>query len=153
MTGVSSRTLRHYDAKGLLPPASVDGLEQWFAGVQRGSEHERRLREEAERRWGRTAVDAHTRTDAWTGDERDQDMRRSIDVHARIAELAAAGVPANDPRTLDAVADHHAWLRGHWEPSPAAPPAQPGRCGHGSGVSVRTGVSRSQASMSSTASP
>lgn len=202
MSGVSSRTLRHYAAKGLLPPAATDAsgrrfysraqlvtlqqilllrelglglgaiaailagehdqrealrrhrrwllaeadrfrnlaetvattladlegapvttrdrLEQWFTSIARDSDREQQLRCEAEQRWGGTAATAHARTDSWTPQQQDNDAEAGIDVHARIAELAAAGVPADDARTLDAVAGHHAWLREHWEPSAAA---------------------------------
>lgn len=203
MTGVSSRTLRHYDAVGLLPPASVDDsgrrfygqhelvqlqqirmlrqlglgldaiatilagerdqvealgrhrrwllaeadrfarlaeavsatiadleggdtvttrqrLEQWFTGVERDSEKYRRFEQEAADRWGQTATDAQGRTRSWSQETYDAVNQQGIEAHTRIAELAAAGVPADDERTLDAVADHHAWLRQHWEPSPSA---------------------------------
>lgn len=202
MTGVSSRTLRHYDAKGVLAPTEVDPsgrrfydqqqlvrlqqilllrelrlglpaiaailageydqltalrehrqwllaeadrfcrlaetvsstiadlqgetmttrdrLEQWFSSIKRGSDREQQLQQQAEQRWGATAAEAHARTSAWSAEEQERDTQHGIEAHARIAELAAANIAPDDARTLEAVAQHHAWLREHWEPSPAA---------------------------------
>lgn len=34
-----------------------------------------------------------------------------------LVELVEAGVPADDPRTLDAMDRHHTWLRNFWTPN------------------------------------
>lgn len=37
-------------------------------------------------------------------------------ISSRIAELFAAGIPENDPRTLQVVDEHYQWLRHFWTP-------------------------------------
>lgn len=201
-TGVTSRTLRHYDAVGLLPPAEVDEsgrryygedelvrlqqirimrelglgleqigrilagehgriaalrrhrqwliaeqdrlgaladsvsqtiadleggfmatrerLEQWFSASLRDTEQYRQYEQEAVDRWGQAAVDARERQRAKSDEQVEHDKNDSVEVHARIADLAAAGVPADDERTLEAVGAHLAWIRHYWEPTSEA---------------------------------
>ncbi|WP_158887575.1 MerR family transcriptional regulator [Amycolatopsis anabasis] len=92
-------------------------VEQMFSGFEVDSEQARRLAKEAEERWGDTARQAHERVKGWSKEKWAAVNQQGADATAKLAELAKEGAPVDDPRVLDAVAGHHAWLRNHWEPN------------------------------------
>lgn len=194
ISGVTSRTLRHYDAIGLLPPAYVGrggyrhygeaellrlqrilvlrelgmGLDAIAAVLAEGGDETAALRahlteltrerdrlarlvrtvertiaertkeatmtrrdpeawfdgfepdryeQEARERWGDEAVDeSHRRVARLTGAEKRALQEQFEAVVTRMAALLDEGVPTDDPRTLDAVADHYRWLSAFWTP-------------------------------------
>ena len=191
MAGTTSRTLRHYDAIGLLTPAYVapngvrhydepqlrrlqrilllremsvplaaiaavidgtqdevtalrthhafllrerDRVDRLTATVQRtietmegraemspqelfaGFEHNP-YETEAVERWGAEVVDgSKERVRGWTEAQAADAQRGWAETLDRLRPLLDEGATADDPRVLDVVAGHHAWLCGFWTP-------------------------------------
>lgn len=185
MSRVTSRTLRHYDSIGLLPPARVGangyryyeraqllrlqqilllrelglGLEEIAAVLDGGEDPLQTLRRhhaqvlaerdrltvlgrtvartirqleggeqmgaqdlfegfdhkkyeaEARERWGDEAVDESNRRYESLSDQQKAELQAEHDaVVAGLADSLAAGIPADDPRTLDLVGRYHRWV-------------------------------------------
>jgi DNA-binding transcriptional MerR regulator len=192
MSGTTSRTLRHYDAIGLLTPAHVgangyryyeqaellrlqqilllrqlglglgavtailDGqrdrtaalrqhrrwllaererfgrladtvartIEELEGGEEMSTEsrfegfEENPHRDEAVERWGSETVRASEERLRKLSPAQAQQARRGwFEALERVGERQRAGTPPEDPAVLDAVAVHHAWLSGFWEPT------------------------------------
>lgn len=76
-----------------------DRVEQWFPSIpernriHRGSTREQQRPQGIRATLRRNVIAAHARTRGWSSAEQERDALRGIEVPARIAELAAAGVP------------------------------------------------------------
>jgi DNA-binding transcriptional MerR regulator len=92
-------------------------VEDLFSGFEPDSAQARRLAAEAAERWGDTAVESRQRVKGWSKEKWAAVNRQGADATAKLAELAKAGLAADDPRVLDAVAAHHEWLQQHWTPN------------------------------------
>jgi DNA-binding transcriptional MerR regulator len=153
MSGVTSRTLRHYDQTGLLPAARIGangyryygqaqllllqqilvlrvlGLSLPDIGAVLAEQTDTVTAlhaAEARERWGDAAVDQATRRAGSAADiERSQHELTAL-IH-RMAALLAEGAAAGDPRVLDTVAEHYRWVSGYWTPNRDSYPASP-RC-------------------------
>ncbi|MEU2564104.1 MerR family transcriptional regulator [Streptomyces longispororuber] len=75
-----------------------------------------RYEEEAQRRWGGTEAYAASRrrTAAYTKEDWKR-LRDAFDaLHARMADLLAAGVPAGSPRAMDVAEEHRRFISDHY---------------------------------------
>jgi MerR family transcriptional regulator, thiopeptide resistance regulator len=80
-----------------------------------------RYDQEARERWGDPVVDRSTaRWESMTEDQRRAHLAEGEAVSRELADLLAAGVPAQDPRTRPAVVRHHRWVGLFWTPDPEA---------------------------------
>lgn len=80
-----------------------------------------RYDQEARERWGDPVVDRGTaRWESMTEDQRRTHLAEGEAVSHELADLLAAGVAAEDPRTRPAVARHHRWVSLFWTPDPEA---------------------------------
>jgi len=92
-------------------------IERMFEGFAPGSEKAERLAREAAERWGDTARESHEKTEKWSKEKWDAVNAQGAAATEKLAELAKAGVPADDERVLDAVGGHYRWLLNHWTPN------------------------------------
>src|ERR1019366_8729087 len=112
MSGVTSRTLRHYDQTGLLPAARIGANGYRYYGQAQLLLLQQIL---VLRVLGLSLPDI----------ERSQHELTAL-IH-RMAALLAEGAAAGDPRVLDTVAEHYRWVSGYWTPNRDSYPASP-RC-------------------------
>lgn len=196
MSKVTSRTLRHYDSIGLLPPAGTGpgGVRQYereqllrlqrilllrdlglgldaIASViddqdQRGTREvldrhhswlvaesdrlarlartvrrtveelsggeemqaeelfegfdQSKYQAEVEERWPEQAAESRRRTAHWSREDFANAARGGMELAQRFAALAEQGVPVDDPRTQEAVAEHYEVVCQFWTPNAAA---------------------------------
>ncbi|OLR90767.1 MerR family transcriptional regulator [Actinokineospora bangkokensis] len=89
---------------------SAGSTAHWFTGLDQRTQEQ--YQREARERWGERAVDAAAERGGWSEDK----ARAWGALLERFVELIDAGLEPGDPRVQGAVADHHAWLTGHWTP-------------------------------------
>ena len=75
---------------------------------------------EVEERWPEQGAEARRRTAHWTRDDYAEATRKGAELAQRFAALAAGGVPVDDPRTQEVVADHYEDVCQFWTPNAAA---------------------------------
>jgi DNA-binding transcriptional MerR regulator len=75
---------------------------------------------EVNERWPEGAAEARRRTARWTSEDFKEVGRQQDGLARRFADLAREGVPAGDPRTQAAVAEHYDVTCQFWTPNGAA---------------------------------
>ncbi|GAA0580381.1 hypothetical protein GCM10010172_76720 [Paractinoplanes ferrugineus] len=110
MAGVTSRTLRHYDAIGLLTPAYLG------ANGYRFYEQPQMLH--------RDRVEALRVHQEWLRTEQQRLARLAATVARTIKhldlQLLRSGVAPEAPEALDVIAEHHRAVARHWSPDTAS---------------------------------
>ncbi|WP_216213741.1 MerR family transcriptional regulator [Amycolatopsis aidingensis] len=107
-------TVRHTIEK--LEGGKDMNAENLYRGFARDSEQAERYAEEAERRWGGTARESHERVKGWSEEKWQAVQQEGAEASARLAELMRDGVPADDPRAIEATDAHYRWICHFWTP-------------------------------------
>jgi DNA-binding transcriptional MerR regulator len=93
--------------------------EQWFEGFD--ADKQARYEAELVERYGEGMTEhiaaSKERMKSWTKPDVEAIRRDWTEFSERIAALAGAGVPADDPQVLDALDIHRAWLSRFWTPN------------------------------------
>lgn len=108
-----ARTVQH--TINTLQGGKTMNAQDLFAGIPRDSEQARELADEAEQRWP-GARETHTKVEGWSDEKWQAVKQQAAEASERIAELLREGVPATDPRTIEAVDAHYRWLLHFWTP-------------------------------------
>ncbi len=89
--------------------------EQWFTGFD--AETQRAYEAEARQRWGDTVVeDSKARMAGCSRDDVTALEAEAEAVNRGLLAVYAAGLPAGDPRAMDAVDAHYRWVSRFWTP-------------------------------------
>lgn len=72
--------------------------------------------EEARERYGDVVAESQRRVASWDDETARRVAEEGEAVNREAAALMQAGVPADDPRTQEVVARHHAWVSHFWTP-------------------------------------
>ncbi|GAB3498793.1 MerR family transcriptional regulator [Amycolatopsis cihanbeyliensis] len=107
-------TVRHTIEK--LEGGKDMNAENLYRGFARDSEQAERHAQEAERRWGSGARESHERVKGWSAEKWEAVQREGAAASAELAELMRDGVPADDPRTIEATDAHYRWICHFWTP-------------------------------------
>jgi DNA-binding transcriptional MerR regulator len=75
---------------------------------------------EVDERWPEQAAESRRRTAHWIRDDFAEAARKGVELAQRLAALAAGGVPVDDARTQEAVAEHYEGVCQFWTPNAAA---------------------------------
>jgi DNA-binding transcriptional MerR regulator len=75
---------------------------------------------EVNERWPEQAAEARRRTAGWTPEDFKEAGRKGDELARRFADFARTGVPADDPRTQAAVAEHYEGVCQFWTPNAVA---------------------------------
>ncbi|MBD0292878.1 MAG: MerR family transcriptional regulator [Jiangellaceae bacterium] len=99
--------------RNMAPEKMFEGFEPERFGAFNPEQHV----DEARERWGEAVDESISRVKGWSADDWSDYKDEAAAVTERIAALFDANVPADDPRTLDAVDAHYRLVCRFWTPN------------------------------------